>query len=223
MDEFPANSHVRREVAKTVGSEKPVVEPKVIEKITTGEVIQRKRPLGRRLAETFFGGTAKSAVNYVFMEVLIPAAKDAVSDAVSQGIERILFGEGRSPSGRRSFGRNDPARNRNGYVSYSQFSSPSRRPTEEARPLSRRARETHNFNEILLNSRAEARDVLFGMKDIIDRYDVCSLSDLYKLVGIVPQFTDEKWGWTDINDAREVRTRDGRYLLDLPPPESIEQ
>jgi hypothetical protein len=226
VDEFPANSRnpVEREVAKPAGRES--IEPKKIEKITTGEVHLRKKSLGKRFAETFFGGTAKGAAQYVVLEVLLPTAKDAIFDAFSQGVERFLFGDSRG-GGRRTINRHSPVSGHNGYVSYNRYADPrgpSRREREEPRALSKRARANHELDEIVVASRAEANAVLARMAYIIDTYDVCSISDLYKMVDIAPEFTDEKWGWTStdqIDDAKPVRVNGG-YVLDLPKPVPID-
>lgn len=95
MDEYPTNSKQSRE---RPAEKKPAAERKKMEQVVTGEVSRRKKPLGRRFAETFGGGDARGVAGYVVMDVLIPAAKDAISDAVSQGIERMLFGESRPSS-----------------------------------------------------------------------------------------------------------------------------
>lgn len=90
--------------------------------------------------------------------------------------------------------------------------------------MSRRARETHDFDEILLETRAEAEEVLAKLGDMINRYDSVSLSDLYQLVGLTPTYTDEKWGWTNLEEASYSRVRNGGqpvYLLNLPRPEPL--
>src|SRR5664279_3084609 len=66
---------------------------KKLDRITTGEVIQRKKSLGRKISETFTGDDINSVWSYVLFEVIIPAAKTMISDAASQGVERMLFGE----------------------------------------------------------------------------------------------------------------------------------
>jgi hypothetical protein len=54
------------------------------------------------------------------------------------------------------------------------------------------------------------------MDDIINRYGVVSVGDLYDLAGIsTTNYTVNKYGWTNIRSAHVVRTRDG-YLLKLP-------
>ena len=212
MEEFPSNAR------KAKISEE--VEPKKIEKVTTGEVVTRKMPLGKRLLGTFFGGDAKGVVGHVIAEVLLPAAKDAVADAFSQGIERLIFGEARSTSrrtGQRPSGSS-------GYVSYNRMSSPTspiagRR--EEPRNVSRRARGAHDFDEIILATRVEAEQVIDRLFDLVARYEQATVSDLYELVGVSGNFTDEKWGWTDVRGAGVTRIRNG-YLLDLPRPVQLD-
>lgn len=213
-NEFPGNS--RRERTAPERKEEP---EKKIEVVVTSEVVRRKRPIGKRFLETFLGGSAQDVVRYVLMDVMLPAAKDMFTDAVSQGVERLVYGETRSVSrrpGQRSVGTST-------YTSYNRYSSgsgplPARR--EDPRVISDRARREHNFDEIVLASRVEAEEVYRKLQDLIDRYQMVSVADLYSLVGISASHTDEKWGWMDLSSAKIGRIRDG-YLLDLPRTEPI--
>src|SRR5690242_18821613 len=94
MDNYPSNSN------KTKPAAEEKVEPKNIEAVVTGVVTRRKTPLGKRLAETFIGGDARTVGGYVVLEVLVPAARDMIADAFTQGIERMIYGEVRSASRR---------------------------------------------------------------------------------------------------------------------------
>jgi hypothetical protein len=47
-----------------------------------------------------------------------------------------------------------------------------------------------------------------------------SVADLYELLGVAADHTDQKWGWRTLGGASVRRVRDG-YLLDLPQPEPI--
>lgn len=191
--------------------------PKKIEAVIESEVLRRRRPLGRRISETFGGGDARGVVQYVMLDVVAPALRDLVVDGVTQGMERLVFGDVRSGA-RRAAGRPSGS---SGYVSYNRFSQPNNR-REEARPsISRRGRSMHDFDEIILATRAEGNEVIRRMDDLIQKYEQVTVSDLYQLVDIAPSFTDEKWGWTDIREARVERTRAG-YLLDLPRPELLD-
>lgn len=211
MDEFPSNSQNPRPAQP----EKPP--EKVVTKIVEGTVSRRKKPLGARLREMFFADSEVSVLDYVMGEVLVPAFKDMVTDAVSQGFERMIYGETR-PGRRRpnssssgAFGSN-PNR-----VDYSRYSS-SRR---DDRPV-RRSRSSHEFDEIVLSSRSEAQDVIDSLINYIQKYGRTSVADLYELVGETPHHTDSKWGWTDLDDARVRRVGNDSYLLDLPKNEPID-
>jgi len=213
VEEFPTNSHKAK-----AAPEENTDTTKKIEKVTTGVVMTRKKPLGKRFAETFFGGDTKGVLNYVMIDVLLPAAKDMIADAVSQGIERMIFGEARSTSRRTGM---RPG-GHSGYVSYNRFApNNQQRQREEPRNVSRRARASHDFDEIILATRVEAEEVISRLFDIIARYEQATVSDLYELVGVSGNFTDEKYGWTDVRGAGVVRTRNG-YLLDLPKPEQLD-
>lgn len=211
--EFPSNS-------RRPPDDKPKQQQtKKIERVTAGDVVRRKKPLGKRLTENFVGGDAKNVWGYVMFDVLIPAAKDTFADAVSQGVERMIFGEARSSS-RRTGGR--PG---NGsYISYNRYSGSNSGPRREEpqRPaLSRRGRATHDFDEIILQTRVEADEVIDRLFDLVSKYESATVADLYDLVGIQGNYTDDKWGWSDIRGAGVTRVRNG-YLLDLPRPEPLD-
>ena len=208
--DYPSNSNKSKEVDQTPGTTKKV------ESVVSGSVVVRKPSLGKRFAGTFFGGDLKGVFGFVVLDVLVPAAKDMVADAVSQGFERMLYGEVRSTS-RRPGSR--PGMGRSGYTSYNRYSQVGAR--EDPRSLSRRSRATFNFDEIVLESRGEALQVLDGMYDLLRKYEIVTVSDLYDLVGVSGAFTDEKYGWTEINTADVRRVRDG-YLLVLPKPEPLD-
>lgn len=220
QDEFPGNAHSNRERAakKAPEEEQPKTEKRV-EKLEGVEVVRRKKPFGRRFFETFFGGDAKTVVNYVLMDVLVPAAKDMVADAVSQGVERTLFGEARSRSRRTGFRGGDSAP----WTSYNRFSSPDRSPqrAEQRREISRASRSRHDFGEIVLDNRVHAEQVLDNLIECLSKYGTATVADLYDLVEVTSSFTDSKWGWTDLRGADISRVRDG-YLLDLPRPEPLD-
>lgn len=212
--EFPSNS--RKDRRK---SDDP--EEKKVEKVVTGKVERRKVPLGKRLAQTFVIGEAQSVGSYILFDILIPSIKDVIADVVSQGIERTLFGEARSSS-RRTGHRPGGS---SGYTSYNRYSSPApwnRDRQQEQRPsMSRRSRASHTFDEIILATRGEAEEVVDRLFELVERYDQASVADLYELVGLTGEFTDEKWGWKDLRGAGVTRINNG-YLLDLPRPEPLD-
>lgn len=206
--EFPPNSEA---------SKKDEIEDKNIKQITSGEVVRKKKSLRKQFSETFVAGDLKGTIRYVIMDVMLPAAKDMIVDAGSEGLHKLIFGDSR----RR--GSTSPQSGPTGYVTYNRFSGPmgtQSRPASPQRAMSRQARSQHNFDEIVLESRVEAEEVIDRLFDLVSRYESATVADLYELVGLPSDHTDHKWGWTDVRGAGVSRIRDG-YLLDLPDPEPL--
>lgn len=195
-------------------------EEKKIQRIVEGKVARRKKPLSTRFREMFLADADQSVTEYVIGEVLVPALKDMVTDAVSQGFERMIYGETRSNGRRaRSSSNSGPFNTQSGHVPYNRYSSST--PSRVERQPTRRSRASHDFDEIILGSRAEAMDVISSLNDVIGKYEAVSIADLYEMVGVDSHFTDQKWGWTNLDGAMVRRISNG-YLLDLPKTEQID-
>lgn len=203
--EFPPNSNT---------SKRDVVEEKNIERVTSGGATRRKKSLRKQFSETFVAGDAKTAVRYILFDVLLPSARDMIVEAGSQGIEKLIFGDSR----RR--GSTPPQAGPTGYVSYNRYSMGGR-STAPQRAMSRQARARHDFDEIVLDQRSEAEEVIDKLFEIVSRYESATVADLYDLVGLSSTHTDQKWGWTDLQGAGVSRVRNG-YLLDLPEPRPLD-
>lgn len=203
--DFPSNSEA---------SKKGPIEDKNVERVTSGDAIRKKKTLRKQFSETFVAGDLKSAIRYVVMDVLLPAAKDMIVEAGSQGIEKLIFGDSR----RR--GSTHPQSGPTGHIQYNRFSMSQSRQSSSQRAMSRQARSQHNFDEIVLESRVEAEEVIDRLFDLVGRYESATVADLYELVGLPSNHTDHKWGWTDVRGSGVSRIRAG-YLLDLPDPEPL--
>lgn len=188
---------------------------KNIKRVTSNEPHRRKKSLRKQFSETFIAGDAKTAVRYVMLDVLIPAARDMIAETGSQYIEKLIFGDSR-----RRGGSQPPQAGPTGYVSYNRYAMGSRQ-TAPQRVLSRRARSQHDFDEIVLESRVEAEEVIDNLYEVVSRYGAVTVADLYELVGFQSAHTDNKWGWTDIRGAGVSKVRGG-YLLDLPEPQPLD-
>lgn len=202
MNEFPGNSKSPR------NERQPRIKP-----IVDGELKTRKKPLGRRFAETFIQGDTRSLREAVFWGLVIPKVKDVFLDAAWESLQVMLFGESRS--GRRSTtgGSNYRYENRH---------NPDRvLSRDRGREPSRRARAAHDFREIVFDSRVQAEEALSTLEAAIEQYDQVSVADLYDMAGITAEFTDQQFGWTDLRDSvvRQVR---GGYIIDMPRPVSLD-
>ena len=193
MNEYKPNSNRFKDEQKNKEREKKV------EKVVTGKVITKKKSALSKIADEFISEDAKNVKSYILGEVLIPAIKKAVSDIVTDGIDMILYGGARK-GGRRS------SADRVSYRSYSDYD----RPRDTRSTVSRRS-----YDDIILDSRGEAEEVLMRMDELMDTYGLVRVADLYDLVGITGDYTDNKYGWTNIRNAEIVRVREG-YAIKMP-------
>ena len=204
MDEFPLNRAARG----------PAGEPKKIEQIAVAK--RRRKPLGRQFKETFFRGTAKEAAQYGFLTVVVPDIQALVSDFFKQAIDKAIFGDERRINSAPPQQQQSPY-GRTNYVPYNTVTT----PAASARTMSQRARAVHDFGEIILQERTAALDVLERMKLCIDQFQVCTVSDLYAMVGLESNHVDHTWGWTGLHGAGVRRIGEDGYILNLPSPQPL--
>lgn len=196
MAEYKPNSHRYKDSSKEPAADKKV------EKIVKGKVKTKKKNEMHKLKDIFISEDVSNVKSYIFMDVLVPSVKKAVSDIVRDGIDMILYGDThrRSSSGPSS------------YVRYSNNYSSDRR---DDRSHNSRPKSVYNTDDIILESRGEAEEVLTRMGELIDTYGIVSVADLCDLVGISCNYTDNKYGWTNIRNAEPIHVRDG-WMLKLP-------
>lgn len=192
MNDYKPNSNRLRE-------EQKVQEKRVEKPVVKGTAVVKKKSALSKFADEFISEDAKNVKSYVLGEVLIPSIKKAICDIVIDSINMILYGGTRGDRRRSTADR----------VSYSSFSR------SESRPL-REARSAYSFDDIRLETRGEAQEVLDRMDELMEAYGLVRVADFYDLVGVTGNYTDNKYGWTNIRSAEIVRLRDGGYVIKLP-------
>lgn len=196
MENYKPNSNRFKEEQKANEREKKV------EKVVTGKVITKKKSKISKLAGEFISEDANTVGSYILGEVLIPNIKRVISDIVTDGIDILLYGESRRGSKRSTADR----------VSYTNYSSRDRGSYRNDRAS---LVSGYSYDDIILTSRGEAEDVLRRMDELMDTYGLVRVADLYDLVGITGNYTDNKYGWTNIRNAEVIRVRDG-YMIKMP-------
>ena len=204
MDQYKPNSHKSKEEAQ-------LPEKKKVERVVTGPVKTKKNEL-RRFADIFISEDVANVKNYIFMDVLVPAMKKAISDIVTNGIDMILYGES---------GRNRKSSTNAGNVSYRNYYDQRRDDERRYSSSNSSARAHYRYDDIIIESRGEAEEVLTRMDELIETYRIASVADLYDLLGVSSDYTDNKYGWTNLRNAEVIRVRDG-YRLKLPKPLPID-
>lgn len=195
---YTPNSHKYKEQQKEAATEE-----KRVTKVVKGPV-KTKTNEARKLADIFISEDIANVKNYIFMDVLVPAIKKAIYDIVTNGIDMFLYGgtgknKSNSTSGKVSYRNYYEQKNNNGY-----------RGSENVKP-----RNGFEYDDIIFDNRGEAEAVKQQMQDVIGRYGVVTVADLYDMADLTAPYTSQKYGWMDVSGAEAVRVRDG-YMLKLP-------
>ena len=193
MVEFESNSHGTKRVQEEG-------ERKKLDTVVNTPVKTKKKNEARKFLDLFVAEEKEDIKTYMFLDVLIPAIKKLIWDIFAGGLEMTLFG------GRGSSQRSSTASK----VSYTKYYDRERAPQREARP-----RLGYDYDEVILSNRGEAEEVLSRLDECISAYGIASVADFYDLVGITGNFTDNKYGWSDLRNASVVRVRDG-YVIKFP-------
>lgn len=192
-------------------------EKKQIKKVVNGSASVKKKGELRKLANMVITEDMSTVKSQLFGDVLVPTIKNLISDFITVGINRLLFGDSRP--GITNVGRS--VLDRVTYTPYDRFSDPRDRYTRS----DTRVKGGYSYldNDIIVPTRGDAERVLREMDDLLDKYGIVSVADFNEMVGIVGPYTDAKFGWTKLNTAEAVRTSDGRYMIKLPKAMPIDQ
>lgn len=195
---YVPNSHKYKEEQKNAAAME-----KRVQKVVKGPVKTKKNEI-RKLADIFISEDIKSVKSYIFMDVLVPAIKKAIYDIVTNGIDMFLYGG----TGKAKNGSNGQKVSYRNY--YEQKNNGGYRGSETPK--------NHNsfdYDDIVFNSRGEAEAARQQMQDIVARYGIVTVNDLYEMTPLSAPYTSQKYGWMDVSNVEVVRVRDG-YILKLP-------
>lgn len=196
MEEYKSNSYKSKEEQKS-----PPIERQKLDKIVNGTVKVKKKSELTKFAEIFLPEDISNIKNYILMDVLVPAIKNTIEDIITNGTRMLLRGEIGVRKGSSTASS----------ISYNRYYDQKRYGESN----SVQTRTGYSYNEIILETRGEAEEILTRMDELIDTYGLVRVADLYDLVGVSGNYTDNKYGWTNIRNAKIVRVRDG-YMIELP-------
>jgi hypothetical protein len=195
---YTPNSHKYKEEQKNT-----VTEEKRVQKVVKSPAKTKKNEV-RKIADIFISEDVSNVKNYIFMDVLVPAIKKAIYDIVTNGIDMFLYGgTGRSknaPSGNKVSYRNYYEQKNNGIVRSHDTS---------------RVQTGFEYEDVIFPSRGDAESAKQQMQDIVSRYGLVTVNDLYEMAMLSAPYTSQKYGWMDVSNVSVERVRDG-YVLKLP-------
>ena len=206
MENYKPNSHKSKEEQKNAG------EMPKLQKVVNGTVKLKKKSEIHKFTDIFVAEDWSSVKTFLVDEMILPTLKKLTVDLIADGADMIINGrDGRSRRSGSSIGRSAS------YVSYDSFSRRNDRFRDEPRPRSR----GFQCDDVILQSRRDAEEVLRQLEGTIRRYGMVSVASVYDLVGQQCSFTANDYGWYDLHSARVERVREG-WILRLPRPEPLD-
>lgn len=185
--DFKPNSHkYKQEQKQTTEREKKFTKP-----VVTSPVKTKKKS---KFAETFLADDVSTLGSFLVKEKIIPGIKTLVVEAVD------IFLNG--TSSRTSF-----RSTRAGGVSYIDYSSKTIAPL-----VTSSSNAGFAYENIVVATRAEAEEILTRLDEAIEAYTMVSIADLYDLINMPSDYTDQKYGWKNLRSAEALRVAGGYWL-----------
>jgi len=219
-NEVPAKDNMKVETgaeeAQVVGESRPKMQ-----KMVSAQPTKVKKNLISRLVTGVLGPDGLPGLgNYVAEEIVIPALKNLVYDAIESTARKAMFGKGGGPS-RGGYNRAYSNSSRQATDYNNRYSTTRREVNRDERKVARPSAR-YVVEEYSIDNRQDALDVLTSLVENADRYDVTSVADYYDAIGIHAKHTDHNYGWTidTIQDAT-IQPVQGGYIIKFPPVEVI--
>lgn len=178
-------------------------------KLNLPKPVAVEETIAYKFKKAFIQEDIQTATKNVFFEMIIPKVKNLISDMIIGTIEHIFYGGSSSATGR--------ANN----LKYNNISSQQNRQTVITYASSRIDDITSLLDDKLyFRTKDEAEKVINEMRLSLEQYPNVTVAQVLDSIGIVPEYTYNYYGWTNLKDARTVYSRSGWKVI-LPTPVSI--
>lgn len=153
--------------------------------------------------------------DYAVNDVIKPGIRDAIWSLATNALDIILY---------KGTGKRHNASTPAGIIrNYSNMYNNSRSIIRDERTNTYGMKRVYDYGTVEVNSKEEAKAVMFELDDALARYGVARVADLYDAVG----YTDvdgqtQKYGWTDLSKASIKPLSNGKWTIILPRPLPID-
>ena len=178
-------------------------------KVTQGQVVKKKSTF-KHFVNTFVQEDAKTVGDFVLEEVIEPGIKTIVSDIITNAISMFFWGKsGKSTT-------TTPASRVR--MDYSGIYSRQQNAQAKQHLQQRTNQNTkaYYYDTLTFKNRNDAVAVLERMKEQLVIYQMVSVADFYDFAGVSGNYTDNRYGWTDLNAASISNVPGEGWRIDLP-------
>jgi len=198
MNEYPGNSYVSK-------SEEKQKEEVALTPVVTGDVQVRKKTVFSKIASKFFAEDITDVKSYVVNELLIPGLKRAFLNS----LEMMLLGKGNQKPGTNNVVQS---------VSYRDYWDA--KWNNQPKPAQNPANYLE-YDSLIYVNRGDAEVVLEQMQDILHKFHVVRVSDMFEISKKEAPYTGNRYGWTDLKSAIVIPVHGG-YMIRMPKAMALE-
>ena len=203
---------VQKEVEEVVVTE----QPEKLTQIVTAK--KKKKKLIERLVVGFLDtdGEGTSVGKRVMTEIIVPSAKDMLSNALKNGVDIWMYGSGRNQNNHQQGGYTNYQGQYNGNrTQYNQ------RFQSQPKVMNQQPMTTgHAIVDFSFNTRADAASVINSLQNQILQYGYASVADYYDLIGEPSAYTHGQYGWYNLSGITPQNHRGG-FIIQFPVPEVL--
>lgn len=184
-------------------------EKKKLEPVISGNTEIKKNTDPSVVVGKFLSDGIKTAGKSMISDVLFPQCKQAIFNALINGLNVLFWGAG----GQKKIGSNIGLGTR---INYS-GSSGVKPIGQQNQPAKNPVTGTVDPENVTFETRLDAQTVYDAMIDIIGEFDRVTLAEFLELAKVPnDNFTYQKYGWAMLPPADIRRLGDGRYYIRFP-------
>lgn len=178
-----------------------------------------KESLAAKFKRIFLSPDINSVGEFIFIDVFVPAIKDLIVNIIENTVNVAFFGN----SSKRPYivGRQQGNQQQRASIYWNSSVGQSRPYANQPVQPQQQVRAANNFRDITYPDKISAEAVLNELYSLISQYGRATVADLYSLSSVSSDnFTNNDYGWTNLQGSTVARSRDG-YILDLPKPQFL--
>lgn len=206
---LPGNSHAEKDavISQPNQEDRQMVKAR---QVAQGKI--RKEGLLKKFGRYILEDTIETAKEHTIKEILIPGIRNLLFDTFNEMVATMLFGD---DAPRPTAGYRSATGRKVGHTSYDKYYDD--KQSRRGNPKTAAYREMpRDPDDIILPSRAAVYNVLDEVDSIIRKYGQASIAQFYDAAGITGEWTDNRYGWENLNGVKISKVRDG-YMIIMPP------
>jgi len=200
----------------------------IVPVISQNNITIKKKPFTQKFKEAFISQDFKTAAQGVNNNVIIPAIKRVIADAISNTINSILFGTS-APTG---FKINPSTWSWNG-ITYNgsniNYSGISKTTTFQQQTTQVPNTGAYKWDEIIIcpdaskgetmaDAERHADDIMNQLRAMLERFGQVSINDFFDTCSLPMNNTLGNYGWNNLRDMDKVMIPNTGFWIKLPSP-----